>query len=140
MPPIDPRLWEAYHTTVYDVHAPEGVVPIRIGRLHPLIDRLCVLQGAASWCFVTAWNPGSQPLAPADNQRRNETLRAELARAGFAVLEGMGRGADPGWEPEASFLVLGVDREHACALGRRFGQNALVFGERGGVAELVALV
>jgi len=136
----DPRLWDAYRTTVYEVEAPEGVVPIRIGRLHPLIDRLCVLHDAPSWCFITAWNPGSQVLGAADNQRRNEALRAKLARDGFFVLPGTGRGEDPEWAPEASFFVLGIDREHASQLGRRWGQNAVVFGERGGVAELLALV
>lgn len=136
----DPRLWDAYRATVYEVEAPEGVVPIRIGRLHPLIDRLCVLHEAASWCFITAWNPGSQGLPADDNRRRNEELRAKLDRDGYAVLEGTGRGEDPEWAPEASFFVLGIDRAHASQLGRRFGQNAVVFGERGGVAQLLALV
>lgn len=140
MPPIDPRLWDAYQATVYEVHSPEGVIPIRIGRLHPLIDRLCVLHGARTWCFITARNPGSRQIPAADNQHRNAALRAKLERDGFFLLEGVGRGEDPEWEPEASFLVLDLEREPAQQLGRRWGQNALVFGERGGVAELVWLV
>lgn len=140
MPSNDPRLWDAYRATDYEVETSEGVVPIRIGRLHPRIDRLCVQERADSWCFLTAWNPGSQQLPAADNERRNEALQARLSHGSFVVLEGVGRGEDPAWPPEASFFVLGIDRERASRLGRRFGQNAIVYGARGEAAELVALV
>ncbi|GIS62390.1 MAG: hypothetical protein CM1200mP2_46150 [Planctomycetaceae bacterium] len=41
------------------------------------------------------------------------------------------------WEPEISLLVLGIERDDAVAIGRRFDQVAIVCGRTGGVAELV---
>ena len=43
----------------------------------------------------------------------------------------------PGSEP--SRLVIGIYRDNAQALGRIFGQNAIVFIEKGGAPELVVL-
>ena len=34
-------------------------------------------------------------------------------------------------------LVIGIDRGAVSALGARFGQNAIVVGDRGGLAELL---
>ncbi|MHA4899884.1 DUF3293 domain-containing protein [Enterococcus faecium] len=42
-----------------------------------------------------------------------------------------------GWPPEASLLVLGVPAAEAEELGRRFGQVAVVVGERGGAGRLL---
>jgi hypothetical protein len=43
-----------------------------------------------------------------------------------------------GWMPEDSLLVLDIPREEAGALGRRFGQAAIVVGGKG-APELVYL-
>ena len=43
------------------------------------------------------------------------------------------------WPPEKSLLILGIDREEARELGSQFGQNAIIFGERGGSPELLML-
>jgi hypothetical protein len=133
----DDLLWEAYRTTRFEVDAPTGVLCIRIGRSHPDLDALVLPLGAANWCYITAWNPGSVPLSPEENKSRHGALRQELAAVGHPLFEGRGRGADPRWEPEESLLVLGVPRESAIALGRKSGQNAVVWGEVGGQAELL---
>jgi len=48
-----------------------------------------------------------------------------------------GRGEDSSWTPEPSFLVLGVTRKDAVALGRRYGQLAVVCGTLDSRAALV---
>ena len=64
-------------------------------------------------------------------------LIAGLVPAGGDEHEsGRGIPDDSAWEPEESMLAIGVSREEALSLGRRFGQNAVVWGERGGGAEL----
>ena len=134
----DAALWSAYRRTRYVAHVRgAGEVMLRIGEPAPGLDAVLAELGLAEWCFVTAWNPYSQPLAPGANADRNAALRTELDSAGLAYHAGEGRGDDPGWAPEASFLVLGLGRDAARDLGRRHGQNAVVVGRRGGVAELL---
>jgi hypothetical protein len=52
------------------------------------------------------------------------------------MFPGEGIGDDGVWPPERSVLVLGIEREAALQLGRRFGQRAIVCGDLGGLATL----
>jgi hypothetical protein len=121
---MDAALRAAYRSTTYVA----GEIRIRIGE-DPHLD-------APSWAFVTAENPRSEPHAPQRNAARMRALSEDL-RA-FRTLRGRGE-PPPGstWTAEESFLVLGIDRAAAIALGRKYGQNAIVFGERGRPAELI---
>ena len=58
--------------------------------------------------------------------------------AGYPWRAGEGREPDGSWR-EASRLVIGITRANAEALGRLFGQNAIVFMEKGRAPELVVL-
>lgn len=94
-------------------------------------------SGAQSCAFITASNPGSKRLSEARNQGRWNNLVKEILKRGYAFLEGKGMARDPGWMPEASMLILGIDRRNAVELGRCFEQIAIVFAERGQAVELV---
>ncbi len=131
------ELWEAYRRTTYVARTPEGELRLRIGRVEPGLDALLARTGAEAWAFVTAWNPGSRPTSPAVNAVRQAELAREVAARGWIALEGEGVGDDGAWPPEPSLLVLGPTREEARALGRRFGQNAVVWAERGGAPVLI---
>jgi hypothetical protein len=48
--------------------------------------------------------------------------------------------ADNKWSPEPSFLVVGITRDESIRLSKKYEQNAIVFGELGGVVELVLTV
>ena len=61
-----------------------------------------------------------------------------IAAAGYPWRAGEGREPDGSWR-EPSRLVIGIYRENAEALGRLFGQNAIVFMEKGAAPELVLL-
>jgi hypothetical protein len=52
------------------------------------------------------------------------------------MFPGEGVGDDRTWPPERSTLVLGIEREAAISLGRRFGQRAIVCGRLGELATL----
>ena len=135
---ISPALWSAYETTVFCAIVDGTEVRLRPGGMHPSLDGALERRSVRTWAYITAWNPGSQELSRQDNDVRHERLRRAVAHLGFEAFEGEGRPADPAWTPERSFLVLAVSTPAAVALGRRFEQNAIVVGEAGCKARLVA--
>ncbi len=132
---LDRRLVEAYLQTDYLV-ASIPFAAIRVGQEHALLDKWLAERDVAAYTFITAWNPGSEPLAPADNRRRNRQLHAALKKVCRQVWPGQGKGHDPGWSPEESFWALDISAENTVRLARQFGQNAVVRWEQGGVPEL----
>ncbi len=135
--PRKANLEAAYRATSYLVDGPAGRFAIRVGAVSPDADALAAAHHAHTWAFVTAYNPGSVAAPPEDNRARQDELDSAVTAAGFPYYHGEGKGDDDGWPPEPSLLILGVGEDDAAALGRRFGQAALVFGERGEAARLV---
>jgi hypothetical protein len=125
----------AYRASQYAVLAQPELV-LRIGERSAPLDRLLEAAGARSAAFVTAANPHSEPRPAGQNLAALARLEGDLAP--WRVLRGEGRSADGKWR-EPSLLVIGIAREEAQALGRRYGQNAIVFVEQGAAAELVLL-
>lgn len=131
-------LWEAYRSTRFEADTPLGKMSIRVGQMHGEVDALLGRNGRKDWCFITAWNPGSEILSAKQNHERNRALKQELEALGRdRFFCGMGWPAEEGWQPEESFLVLGVGCKQAMELGRRHGQNAVVWGELGGASVLL---
>ena len=75
---------------------------------------------------MTAWNPHSAPTSQEVNHLAQRSLLAELAQQAWSLLRGTGVGPDGHWPPEPSVLILGISRAQASALGRSYGQNAIV--------------
>jgi hypothetical protein len=109
--------------------------PLRVGHLNSQVEDLLDRNKAKTWCFITAWNPLSVNLSPEQNKERNSKLHAELAE--YFVIEGEGRDPNGAWRPEESFLVIGIKQAAAKRLATRYGQRAIVFGEKGKPAELI---
>lgn len=130
-------LADAYLHTTYRVLVADEPIDIRIGAVNPALERLLQAQQVQTWAFVTASNPLSRAFPEQDNARRNDALKRSLREAGWRYLEALGVPDQSGWEPEHSVLIQGIDRETAVALGRRWGQNAIVFGKAGEPPELV---
>lgn len=132
------KLNALYSATTYRVFVPAGPpIDVRVGARSSELDLLLTRQGAATWAFITACNPGSQPVPAADNEARHAELLSALKASGRRYLTAVGIPNSGEWEPEASAIVLDIATEDAIALARRFGQNAIVAGRRGGEAELV---
>lgn len=131
----DKALCDAYLQTVYRVLGTPPV-DIRIGHASAALDHLLQQCGVSEWAFVTASNPRSRPLPDRDNARRNAELKQDLQRSGWRTLEGIGVPCDGKWQPEASVLILGIDRDTAAKLALRWEQNAFVRGAIGEPAQL----
>lgn len=137
------ELEQAYRATAYEALGLGTTLDLRVGRAHPELDALLEATGRRSWAFLTAWNPGSQSLSQEENEERQGALTALLAATPgegdepALLLPGRGRGLAGDWPPEESVLALGLPVLTALDLARRFGQNALLAGQRGGTARLV---
>jgi hypothetical protein len=135
---MNERLHNAYRATSYVVDGPEGRFVLRVDETSPPLDDLLVRHNTRCWAFVTACNPGSVLLSAEENRRRQAELEAVLREARYTLFAGQGVGEDD-WLPEASVLILGITPEDAAALGRHFGQNAILTGEACGPARLLWL-
>lgn len=129
----------AYCATTFAAGLPDGELGIRIGQPHPRLDVLLKEQGAGTWAYITACNPGSADLPPEVNDKRHADLVRYLEIKGYRIFLGEGRPDEPGWDPETSVLVIGIEHEAAMRLGQDLRQNAIVIGQYEGVAELVWL-
>ena len=119
------------------------------GASPPFDLQLDVPSGALAAChrahgvhcsaFLTAWNPHSVHVPAAQNARAAERLEQQLHSLGHHWLTGFGADAAGVWGAEPSVLVLGLARHAACAIGRDFGQAALVYAGRDAVPRLVLL-
>jgi len=120
--PLSPELIAAYENADYVVFADPELV-LKIGEPSRRLDALLEKEGASTAAFLTA------ALAKLDQV---------IAAAGYPWRAGEGREPGGSWV-EPSRLVIGIYRDNAQVLGRIFGQNAIVFVEKGGAPELVVL-
>jgi hypothetical protein len=117
-----------YKRTRYLVHYAGATIDARIGAPSSALDRLLALEGAASGVFITAMNPRSEPCGAAENAVANLAL-AEALRL-WKTLPHDGVAADNSWV-ETGFFALDLPPAEALALACRFGQNAIVWCEKG---------
>ena len=130
-------LRQAYLETIYRIASQPAPIDIRIGEPNAALDELLEKNGARQWAFVTASNPQSRPLCDDDNARRNAEMKRSLHEAGWRTVDGAGLPCRPGWQTEHSVLIVGIDRQAAMELARRWEQNAIVYGTLGQAPELL---
>jgi hypothetical protein len=136
--PPTPELIAAYEKAQYVVLGEPELV-IRIGEPNPDLDELLEAEGAATAAYITAANPRSEARTAWENEIANAALVQSQTEAGYPCYEGEGRDPQGRWKAERSVLVIGISRPDAEGVGRVFGQNAIVFVEKGRSPELVLL-
>ena len=136
---MNAALLDAYRRTSFIANTPKGRLGLRVGQRCLELDDLLADQRVTTWGYVTAFNPGSEPLPAEENVARQRELERAVAEVGLTSYPGEGIGDDGQWPPEPSLLVLGIARDDAVRLGLRFGQLAVVYGELGREAELLVL-
>ena len=130
------ELINAYNTTEYRIYSSELV--IKIGIANQELDNLLISANAKTWAFITAFNPFSKSLSKEENLKRHKELKDKIAS--YKFFEGEGVGEDKTWEPDLSYLVVGISHEDAIKIGKFFEQNAIVIGNFNGVPQLKMLV
>lgn len=135
---IDPQTLRAYRETEYRVLG-DRPFAMRIDETCPALAALHARHGVSCSAFVTACNPHSLALSAQENLARQAELAHALAVQGGVCLPGLGILPDGTWPGEDSFLVLGLARDAAGTLGRRFGQNAIVWASTDAIPRLILL-
>lgn len=133
---INDDLWDAYSETLYVFRDEDRIGVLRAGALpDATTEDLLRREEERYGAFVTAQHPQHGPAAggAGDNGPLRERLRAD----GYRFYAGAGIGMSPGYDPEASFFVPGLAEADAVALGRDFGQNAILVVESGQPSRLV---
>lgn len=138
---IAPGLVQAYRETHYEVWPADGAdgFALHVDQPSAALQAAHRRRGVHCSAFVTACNPHSQALDAAANAARQAVLRAELQAQAWPSDPGQGRHPGQGWPPEPSLLVYGLGLDEACALGRRHGQNAIVWAGADALPRLVLL-
>lgn len=135
----DEDLDTAYRQTLYRVYGPDGPVDFRVGERGPALRALLRSYASEGAAFITAHNPGSRLMTEEHNGNAQASLVAQGRVIAAATLSGVALDPRGTWPAEDSVLLVNIDREAARRLGRRFGQNALVWIHPTGLAELVWL-
>ncbi len=125
---ISPELWEAYERTEYRVDS----ILLRVGE-----NAVGLNSDGIPWAYLTAWNPRSKPQAESVNRERQRVLENLLRGQGFPCLSGIARDPLGRWPDEEGVLALGLKPDQAVALGREFGQNAILIGTGEGPVQLI---
>jgi hypothetical protein len=135
----DAALAAAYNATLYEVHAPDGLLLLRLDVFNPQLKSVHDELRVDTSAFLTAWNPRSVPTPAAENAAALERMRREIANLGLLSWPGWGRDPSGKWPAEQSLFVPGLDLARATELGRQFDQHAIVHTQHDAVPRLVWL-
>ncbi len=92
-----------------------------------------VLYGGRRFVLMTAANPRSEAFPDEENATLNAQMRHDLALKGWELEDSLGTDVKREWL-EHGFLIWDAPLPDILEIGRRFGQNAVVYGEAGRVA------
>lgn len=132
----------AYRSAYYRAGLGHEVITLHVDQYSEPLARLLTASGHRCAAFITACNPFGAVESHEVNMKACLDLRKSLDRyvaRQNQIIEGEGIDPAGAWSAEKSFLVLGLNLETAKALGKEFGQNAVVWMEAEAIPRLVLL-
>lgn len=138
MTAVPRELQEAYENADYAVFLEPELI-LKIGEPSERLDRLMLSVEVATAAIISACNPRSERRSDEENRAATEALRGLVEAAGYPHYRAEGRDPEGRAPSEPGLLILGIFRDNAEALGRLFGQNAIVFIEPGRAPALAFL-
>ena len=128
-------LEQAYLEAIYQIDEPRmAMIP---GVANEVLVDLLEYHRIDNWAVITADNPQSELLPDDENLKRYQSLREEVEAMTRIALPGFGLDRHGQWPPERNLLILGLSGEEAAALGRKYGQLAIVWGGPEGAGEVL---
>jgi hypothetical protein len=133
-------LVNSYRVAHYKVTGADFAFTLMVKKQSTDLLKLMKRHGVESAAFITAYNPGSKKFDRNINIRSQKALKGEIQRMGLPFFNGMGEDPTDKWgEGEPSYLVLGMGQQSAEDLGKKFGQNAVLWIDPDAVPHLVLL-
>jgi len=132
---VPPEKLEAYRQALYRVEALEGPFLLKVDEPSPELTSLLALHGATQAAYLTACNPLGRRASDKDNHRWQQELEADLNP--WVILPGSGEDPRGEWDPEPSFLALGIPPEKAKELGKKYRQLAILLAGEDAIPRLV---
>lgn len=126
----------AFKQAVYQVHAPDGDLILRIGARHTRLAALLRRENCRGAAILTAYNPQAQLCDDSFNEAVQETLLCSLQHQGLQWWPAVNLDPSGQWPPEPSFLVLNISLHQARWQARRFNQLAFVYIQPDGIPRL----
>ena len=133
---VSKKLINAYTQTDFVFYPNNGVSILTVGKKNRDVDNLLSTLGGKEAAFITPWNPGSKVFTFSENQKRMKSLINYLKRQRLTFIYGVGRSKD-GKFFEDSVLILDIPINKSLKIGKRYGQNAIVFYQLNSKAELL---
>lgn len=133
---ISNTLLEAYKATCFEII--QAKIEIYIGKENKAFETFLIENEITNWCFITAWNPFSNALTNKQNIALNKSLSLDLKD--YKLFQAQGKDTIGSWPPEPSFFVANIIEDQAIALGKKYQQNAIVYGTIHETARLITLV
>lgn len=129
----------AYLATEYCLgYNPEEVV-LKIGKHSASLAELFTEHRVSCGAFITAYNPEGTQQSDEANAQDHAALLQRVVELGHSFIEGVGAGTTGQWPLERSVFAYGMDKASACAVGRQFRQDAIVWVGPDAVPQLVLL-
>jgi len=131
---IDESLLKAYQQTNFRLL--NSNIQIKIDALNPDLDSFLIDNNAFQWIYLSADNPQSNLVSPAENQRNRAKLLKYCKDHKLRHWPGLAVPASDDWPPEENLLLLDVDKKLGDALAKEFDQKAYLHGRINGLAFL----
>lgn len=137
---LSQELIHAYLAARYQARIkPNHSITLRAGDYSAPLATLLQTSGCRNAAYITACNPASQMVTPAENQSATIQLHKQLIRYSRFIYPGKSTDPAEQWPAEASFLALGINLATATAIGHTFGQNAILWINADAIPRLVLL-
>lgn len=134
---ITKDLLDSYKKTHFSVNGPTGTFILRTDCYSAELEASHKRNYVRTSAYITAHNPASEPQTDIWNSDAQKAMEAEVAASGFKTVPGSGIDPNNEWPAEPSILILGIDKDDALDLGKRFGQNALLFSASDAIPTLI---
>jgi hypothetical protein len=87
-----------------------------------------ILFNNKPYSIITAHNPYSQKLSKEENEQRHKELENILQERKLEHHPSTGESPDGSWSEEG-FIIFDISLEDALAIGKRFEQHAILYGQ-----------
>ncbi len=128
-------LIKAYKNTQFKIDG--FMTSIIVGTKSSEVDLYLIENSKLSWAFITACNPMSKIESDEINTINQSLLEGDIQ--GYTYLCGHGEDPNDNWIPEPSFFIAGINKSDAINLGKKYGQLAIVYGNKGKNSELLII-